>query len=369
MATFAFAPRAFAQGAVRLPMQIIKGKIFIEVRVNGRPLQAMVDSGASYSGIDTRMAQALGIEPKGRKVALRHVQGGSSGRWADGVWLGVGVGAVARSILVTDFGLLTASILHPVTVLIGADILAGHVVQFDLDAGVLTLHPRPGFTAPPGAVLAGLAPPKGLSGGGTPMTTPVVVEGAVVHALVDTGSQSPLIVSPSVARRLKLLEGRTVSTSPIGGIGGASAGQIASLKAVELGRREFQAVPVQVTARALASVEANLGLDLLSRFNLWLDLGGARLWLALRKTQPSFSKNLLGFFGLPDGDEAIRITFVAKDSPADTAGLKVGDIVTRIDGKPANAAQLLLADAPAGTTLALTLQDGRAKTLTLAPYY
>ena len=57
-----------------------KGKIFVDVVVNGRPIQAMVDSGASYSGLDLALAALLNIEPKGRRVSLRHVHGSSSGR-------------------------------------------------------------------------------------------------------------------------------------------------------------------------------------------------------------------------------------------------------------------------------------------------
>lgn len=369
LAGLALAPQAFAQGAPSLPFQILKGKIFIDVAVNGRPVQAMVDSGASYSGIDARLAETLGIVARGRRVSLRHVQGSSGGRWAEDVSLTVAGQSRTGPMMVTDFGLLTASVLHPIVVLLGADFLGRYVAEFDFDAGRLTLHDRQGFSGPSAATLTPLSRPRGLSGEATPMTAPVVVEGATVQALVDTGSQSPLIVSPPVARRLSLLEGRVVSTSPIGGIGGTSPGRIASLKTLALGNQAFTDVPVQVTAKPLARVEANLGLDVLSRFHLWLDLAGDRMWLKARGDQPPFAKNLLGFFGMPDGDDDIRITFVAANSPADRAGLKEGDVVARIDGKPANAAQLALTAAPAGTVLRLTLASGQTRTLTMAPYY
>jgi predicted aspartyl protease len=354
---------------LRLQMRVLKGKIFVDVVVNGRPVEAMVDSGASYSGLDLGLAAFLGIEASGRRVALRHVHGSSTGRWAQDVKLAVAGVAMTRAMMVTDFSLLTESVLHPITVLLGADFLAGYVAEFDFDAGVLILHARGGFAPLSGAALLPLTRPRGLAGDGTPMTAPIVVEGTPVQALIDTGSQSPLIVSPSVARRLKLLSDRRVSTSPIGGIGGVAAGRITSLKSLVLGRQAFVDVPVQVTARDLSSVDANLGLEVLSRFHLWLDLGGGRMWLGARAAQPPFPRNLIGFFGLPDGDQAIRVTFVAKDSPADAAGLRAGDIVTLIDGKPANAAQQAMADAQAGTRLVLTLAGGQTRALTLATYY
>lgn len=369
LGAFVLASPALAQDVVSVPFQVIKGKIFIDVVVGGRPVQAMIDSGASYSGLDTRLAETLGIVPRGRKVSLRHVQGSSSGRWAQGVQVGIGGKAETRPMLVTDFSLLTAGVLHPIVVLLGADFLGAHVAQFDFDAGRLTLHARADFAPPANAVLVPLSRPRGLSGVATPMTAPVVIEGAVVQALVDTGSQSPLIVSPPVARRLGLLKDRVVSTSPIGGIGGTSAGRIATLKTLALGRQAFVDVPVQVTARPLSRVDANLGLEVLSRFNLSMDLAGGRMWLAARGRQPPFARNLLGFFGIPDGDSAIRVTFVASGSPAERAGLEDGDIVVRINGQPAGPAQLALADAPAGTRLTLTLEGGATRVLTLAPYY
>lgn len=363
-------PPAVAQGSpLRLPMRVLKGKIFVDVVLNGRPVEAMVDSGASYSGVDLALAALLGIEAKGRRVTLHHVHGSSSGRWAQGVKLAVGGVAATRAMMVTDFGALTESVLHPIAVLLGADFLGGYVAEFDFDADLLTLHARDGFSPPSGAALLPLSRPRGLTGDGTPMTAPVVVEGAPLQALIDTGSQSPLIVSPSAARRLKLLSGRRVSTSPIGGIGGVAAGRITSLKSLALGRQAFVDVPVQVTARDLSRVDANLGLEVLSRFHLWLDLGGGRMWLAPRAEQPAFPHNLIGFFGLPDGDQAIRVTFVANDSPADAAGLRAGDVITLIDGKPANAAQQAMTDVKAGTRLVLTLAGGQTRALTLAAYY
>lgn len=350
-------------------MRVLKGKVFVDVVLNGRPVEAMVDSGASYSGVDLALAAVLGIEAKGRRVTLRHVHGSSSGRWAQGVKLVVGGVAMTRAMMVTDFSPLTESVLHPITVLLGADFLGGYVAEFDFDAGLLILHARDGFAPPSDAALLPLSRPRGLTGDGTPMTAPIIVEGAPLQALIDTGSQSPLIVSPSAAGRLKLLSGRRVSTSPIGGIGGVAAGRITSLKSLALGRHAFVDVPVQVTARDLSRIDANLGLEVLSCFHLWLDLGGGRMWLAPRAAQPPFQRNLIGFFGLPDGDQAIRVTFVADDSPADAAGLRAGDVITLIDGKPANAAQQAMADVKAGTRLVLTLAGGQTRALTLATYY
>jgi C-terminal processing protease CtpA/Prc len=72
---------------------------------------------------------------------------------------------------------------------------------------------------------------------------------------------------------------------------------------------------------------------------------------------------------MADGDDAIRVTFVASGGPAEAVGLKEGDVVARINGQAANKAQVALADAGPGTPLTLTLQDGRTMRIVLAAYY
>jgi predicted aspartyl protease len=363
----AFAPRALAQaGPLRLPMQIIKGKIFVDVTVAGRPMQAMVDSGSGFTGLHAGLTADLGVEARGRRFSLKHVYGGSTGRIAEGVKLGVGGETVAWPMLVTDFSLLTASVLYPIQVVLGSDFLARYVAHFDFEAGVLELA-NPRTFAPPQA--ATFVPLQRLKEGGALVTAPILIEGAPAQALVDTGSQTPLIVSASLARRLKLLTGRPVSTGPLGGFGGVTTARIASLKSLSLAGQTFTDAPVRIAPAGANVAQPNLGLDILSRFNLWLDLAGLGLWASPRGVSKPFERNLTGFMGMADGDDAIRVTFVASGGPAEAVGLKEGDVVARINGQAANKAQVALADAGPGTPLTLTLQDGRTMRIVLAAYY
>jgi predicted aspartyl protease len=344
-------------------MQMIKGKVFIDVTLAGKPVQAMVDSGAAFTGVDETFAATVGVVGDGRSVGMRNIAGTSSGRWSAPAPLAIGAWSTTRPLLVTDFGLLTSTVLHPIRVVLGADFLAPFVVEFDFDAGLLTLHPRAGFS-PPQAALVPLSP---MSGGSALRTAPMQVEGHKVQALVDTGSQSALIVSPAPARRLKLTAGRLVSTAPIGSFGGPAVGRITTARTLELGGQSFPDVPVQIAARDLGA-EGNLGLNLLSRFHLWLDLSGGRMWMKARSEQPPFERDLLGFYGLQDGDDHLRLTFVAKDSPADRAGLKANDIIVRINGEAAFPAQLKIT-ATEGLRLDMALEGGAARTLVMARYY
>jgi len=70
--------------------------------------------------------------------------------------------------------------------------------------------------------------------------------------------------------------------------------------------------------------------------------------------------------------EGVLINSVVKDSPADKAGLKAGDLITALDGRPITVRfpeevpplVRLISDMPLGTPIALTYKRGEAKTNT-----
>lgn len=356
------APAAFSQTARTVPIELANGKIFVPTIINGQPVQAMLDSGSAPNGIDPSFADRAHVVAKGRRVTMRGVQHTLRGRYAQAQISVAGFEIQQAPVLVLDYGDLSATVGRPIEAALGGDFFRRFVIELDFVAKTLRLHPRDSFVAPPApAVLAPLRPVMGL------MTTTLSVGGESVDAIVDTGSDPPLIVSPAPAGRLQLLRSKTVSTAPLGGVGGASIARITTAPQVVLGGAAFDDVPVQAPPRSLG-VDANLGLGLLSRFHLWFDFGGQRMWLSPNGESTPFRRDLLGFYGRVDDDE-IRITHVAPGSPAATAGFRAGDVVMLINGEPAVAANQALKDAPQGTALTFTLANGATRSLTLTRYY
>jgi len=352
---------AFAEPG-RIPFEHARGKVFAPVMVNGLPVQAMLDSGSAFYGLDKAFAAKAGVVPVGRSIAVRGVQHSLSGRWADIRQLSIGgVTLSGAPALVVDYGALAGVVGRDIEMALGGDFFRRFVVDLDFDDESLAIVPREGFTAPSDATLVALRPARGV------MTAPVrFADETTLWAIVDTGSEPPLIVSPGPSRSLRLFDGRS-STAPLGGIGGGAVVKVGAAPTLSVGGHRFEDVPVQGAPRKLGA-EANLGLGLLARFRLWLDFGGQRMWLRPRPAPPAFRRDLLGFYGLVR-DDGIRITHVAPRSPAAAAGFRVGEVVTAINGMPAMAANLALSDAPAGTPLAITLADGTERALTLARYY
>jgi len=355
------APRG-AVAAARIPFELVNGKIIVPVTINGQAAEAVLDSGSVFSGLDAAAAARRGIKASGRSVSVRGVHARTTGRYSPPVRLGVAGHTIpALSLVVLDYSSLSVTVGHVIEALLGADVFAAFVVDIDFAAKTLAFHPRAEFAPPRDATLV----PLQVRGKSAIMS--IMVDGKMMQALVDTGSDAPLIVSPGPANAAGLLRGRKVSTTVIGGVGGASTGRITSAEKVTLAGAAFNNVPVQVTARSLG-VEANLGLGVLSRFHLSMDIAGRRMWLRPNGDATPFPRDALGFYGLVEG-QAIRVSHVALGGPAASAGLKAGDLITQINGEPAVKANQALKGSGVGTKLALSLSRGATVRIVMAEYY
>lgn len=349
------------QGA-RVPFEQLNGKIFAPVMVNGVPVQAMLDSGSAFYGVDQGFAAEAGIAADGRRTAVRGVQHTLRARYGRIATLLVAGGALTDlPALVIDYRSLSATVGHEVQMALGGDFFRQFVVDLDFASQTLALTRPDAFVAPPGADVVPLRNKNGL------MTAPVTFSDETsLWSIVDTGSDPPLIVSPGPASRLKLF-GKDSTTAPLGGVGGQSVVKIASAPKLALGAKWFEDVPVQGVRESLGA-DANLGLGLLSQFRVWLDFSRQQMWLLPRRAPRPFRRDLLGFYGVVR-EGAIRVTHIAPHSPAAGAGFKVGEVVTAINGVDAVRANQQFRDARAGSTLAFTLADGTTRSLTLARYY
>ncbi len=110
------------------------------------------------------------------------------------------------------------------------------------------------------------------------------------------------------------------------------------------------AIPIDVARRIVSDL-----LDDGEMTPVWLGLG-------LQELGPDLVRTL----ALPEGQRGALVNRVRSGSPAGSAGVRRGDVVTHLDGRPVPSAQgffELLASATAGQELELTLwRDGRSRT-------
>lgn len=355
---------AWAAEPARLPFQMLSGKIFTTVSINGVKVEALVDSGAAISALDQAFAKQIGIRSLPGAL-FTGVQGGRMGGMSGPVTLEAGGARVElKRTAVIDYGDFSAGFQRPFQAVLGREIFDRFVADFDFTAQTLSLHPRDEFTAPAGVAAVALFPVKDR------MTADIVVEsGAPLRALIDLGSEAPLILSPGPATARRLLEGRTVSTTDLGGYGRTVVAKVATVRTLALGGVVFRDVPIQVAPRSIG-FDANLGLPVLKRFRLWLDFGGRRMWLAPgADVTAAFLKDRTGLSGRIDG-AVLRITHVAKGGPAERVGWRAGDVVTAIDGEAAAFANGRLGPgAKPGQVVTFTMAAGETRRLVLADYY
>jgi predicted aspartyl protease len=271
---------AFETGSASgwLPLSGESGLLALPARVSGRPVQAIVDSGAQYSAVDAGLAEALGL-PAATPISM--VAFGVSGapHLTRGVRLEADLGAFAINGLraaTLDLHPLSRLTRQPFSLLLGRDFLSAVVMEADLPRRRIAFFPPERWTPPPGAKPV----PTRLKSGG--LMVEVRVEGrAPVEVMLDTGATGALALSESAARAAGLFDGRPVRTSPSVTLGGVSHDSLVRARQIAFAGETFDDLEVQIYKPAAnAPVPPGLlGLGVLERFRLALDLPGGRIFL------------------------------------------------------------------------------------------
>jgi predicted metalloprotease with PDZ domain len=133
-------------------------------------------------------------------------------------------------------------------------------------------------------------------------------------------------------------------------------------------------IPSSVAGTTSNVIAGDVGLPVLTHFRLILDYPHERLYAVpyADAARAAFAKDRLGL-ALAKEDAGFAVEFVAPNSPAQTAGFKVGDKVTLINGKSVQAwPETSFADlryGASGSDLVFTMQGGDIRQVKLADYF
>jgi hypothetical protein len=369
---------AFVQSAVStgaLPFSFRNGnRIYIPARINGRPVEVLLDSAADVTAIDRAFAEEIGLVTAGSGVVVGS-GGSAASSWARNVMVEIGNLRLDHSrVTVLDLSDVSRRLGIPLPVILGRPAFDELVVDIDFTASTIGFHAPAAFAPPPGA----RAVPLTRYGGNR--TVPVSIEGGPpVEVEFDLGSAAYMDVYPSYWQPRRLLEGRRQSRSLSGAIGGAAEHVVATLRSLDFAGERFTGVPASFTTPG-STLDSDrsaglLGLSILSRFRLMIDYGRDRLFAAPLGDAHSrpFPKDRSGL-GFDPGLAGLAVAHVAPGSPAAEAGWKAGEVIARIDGVPVGtggdpAARPRLDLLPAGRTIRFDMADGSARTLVLADYF
>jgi hypothetical protein len=256
--------------------------------------------------------------------------------------------------------------------IIGYELFKRLIVRIDYDTRMLTLTDAAAWTPNN----AGTAVPFVFNG-----TVPEVagdIDGVPATFDIDTGSRTSVgLNSPFVMRfALRARFRPSIETVSSWGIGGPSMGTIARVRRMHFGSVPVNDIVVDMSLQrqgvlSHAAPAGNIGSGLLKRFTVTFDYPHQRIYVlaGAHSTAPD-AYDRSGLWINQSGG-GFRIVAVVEQSPAAAAGLQTNDLITAVDGKPADTITLgdlrdRLRDAPPGTEINLTVQSGGSQSRTVA---
>ena len=353
--------------SVSLPFRLLNNHIYVDVSVNGKgPYTFIVDTGG-HCLISPELVTGLGL-----KIVGAAPMSGAGEKTASSGFTHVADIALGSLHMRDQLG-FAAPIYDPsiegirVDGMVGFELFRRFAVQIDYGHHVITLTDPSRFD------------PKGA---GTP--TPFVfydhlpsVQGLIddlpARFDIDTGSRSEVdITSPFIAAhdlRARYPKGVTAVTG--WGVGGPSHSYVVRLPSLTLGSDMRVNNPVAGLSQdrrgsiSDPNYEGNIGSGFLKHFVVTFDYAHQYMWL---KPLPPPGWVDIGQFDragmwINSKTDGYLVTDVSAQGPAARAGIQVGDVITRLDGKATkfdelSEARTLLRARPAGTRLPIELKRG-----------
>jgi predicted aspartyl protease len=362
---------AVAERSPVIPFELFRGnRIALTGRINGVETPMILDSGAGVTALDKAFAQKIGLTG-GQKIEAQGTGGVQEAELFQNVTIEAGNLRISGATVVAiDLSQVAKAIGRPVPVVLGREMFVHSVIGLDFDRSELTLSPAEGFVAPAGATEVK------MKRDGTLHFLPISVDGLPpVDAAFDIGNGGAISLSQEYHSKQPQFAKLPFAVSLAGGVGGLHETKRVTLPTVEIGGFTFNNVPADLGSQPDGPYKggANVGIQMLRQFKLTMDLGHDRIWLQRNGKPAEFPKDRSGLFTLLEGDH-FNVLHVSAGSPADRAGLKIGDKLTAIDGTVVgpeffNGRMSSWARGAPGTRVAVTKADGATVTLTLADYF
>ena len=356
---------------VSLPVEIHSGHVIVEAYVNDQgPFHFIFDSGA-LNVLTPDAARRLGVKVGGEVEAT-----GTGGVQAGGVARvkAVRIGPLTlanQTFYVLDLPPGTSDD-APVDGLIGWEWLNQYPTRFDYADATLTFFPD-------GAVsTASKATPFAISFLGRRPQIDGKIDGLPGKFTLDTGSAGSVTLASHFVASHDLIAKYQAKTQVVSamGIGGPVYALLARAEKLELGGVSVAAPVIFLSQQtngtsAAKNVTGNIGFGVLHKFTVTFDYPHAQIYLEPNRLwgEPDLAdRSGLRLVRAADG---FKVLFVVENSPAARAGLKVGDVLLKVDG--VSCASLsgeklkAMLKGPVGATINLTLAGGSTDvTLTLA---
>jgi hypothetical protein len=364
------------KSALAIPFELNSNKIYLPVRVNGgAPRWFILDSGCPVTAVDLELARELKLPVEN----LGAIGGAGEGRTQRGDTKVRSLSLPGLELRPTRVWALGVN--KPVSPfegrridgLLGVDFLDRFVVRIDYPNRKLDVI-DPSEHAPAKEAIA--VPLERFGGHWTVRATLQPTGGKPVEGkfILDIGVRLPLMVNTPFVNRHDLIEvlGATRRATVGGGLGGEVIHHLARLKSIQVGGLEVKSPYVSLSQdskslNAAEDFDGILGAEVFRRYRFTLDFPGKRvLFEKTAEANKPYEFDASGMFLVARGKDfrTFEVLSVTQNSPASDAGIRKGDVIVAVDGRPA--ASLTLEKLRAsfrdvGATRKLTLQHGDEK--------
>jgi predicted aspartyl protease len=217
-----------AERPPEIPFELVQNEIVVSAKLNGKgPYLMTIDTGADSSTVDisTALKMGLTVNPAGEEV-----EGGETeeGTVYDTRFAVVELGGIsARDVDALAGGMvakLAKRLGRPIAGALGHSFLAGRIVQFDYPKRVLRFLPDP----PAGKPVPGRRAVMSFKDDEGVLVDEISINGQRMRGAIDTGSSSPLELTPDAARKLGIQPGKVPGVVRSLSVGAISADSVAA---------------------------------------------------------------------------------------------------------------------------------------------